>query len=102
MASGAELVLFGMWFVSAAPAQGSVKKVALISYCCQDVFYLFSPSSRSVILAGQARKGLALLFFVCKTAWLVLSTLFRTLVIFHREGLIEKFFFQYKVKIVVC
>lgn len=73
------------------PAQGSVKEVALISYCCQEVFYLFSASSRSLVLAGQAREGLDLLFSF-RAAWLILSTLFRTLIIFNREGLIDFFF----------
>lgn len=42
------------------------QEVALISYCCQEVLFMFFYffSSRSVILVGQARQGLALLFFM--------------------------------------
>lgn len=76
------------------PAQGSVKEIALISYCCQEVFYLFSPSSRSVILVGQTRKGLSLLFFFRKTAWLILLS--SELLLYSIERAWLNFFFPIK------
>lgn len=83
---------------STEPCERGYPDLLLLS---REFLNLFSPSSRSVILVGQPRQGLAQAFS-CKTAWLILSTLFRTLAIFHREGLIEFFFFQYNVKMVAC
>lgn len=102
VASGAELVLFRMWLVCAAPStgqwEGGCPDLLLLSGGFLFVFSKFKVCNSS----GTSQERTCPTFFVCKTAWLILSTLFRTLVIVHREGLIEFYFFQYKVKIVVC
>lgn len=66
MASGAELVLFRMWFVRAAPSpgpcEGGCPDLILLSGVV--FFNLFSPSSRSVILVRRASKDLSCFFHV--------------------------------------
>lgn len=88
------------WYVvvCAAPSTGLCEGV------CPNLLllsrgFLFFPSSRSVVLTGQARKGLSLLLSHVKPCGLsYLLCLFKILTVFNKEGLMN--FIQYKIKMV--